>query len=49
LDKNDKLAKFAVTLEDVIIKSVEAGFMTKDLAICVAGTNDVSRDKYQTT
>jgi hypothetical protein len=23
--------------------------MTKDLAICVHGTNDVSRDKYQTT
>lgn len=23
--------------------------MTKDLAICVAGTNDVPREKYQTT
>ena len=23
--------------------------MTKDLAICVAGTNDVSRDKYLNT
>ena len=23
--------------------------MTKDLAICVAGTNDVPRDKYMTT
>jgi isocitrate dehydrogenase len=49
LDKNEKLAKFSATLEQVIIETVEAGFMTKDLAICVAGTNDVSRDKYQTT
>ena len=49
MDNNAKLAKFAATLEDVIIKTVEAGFMTKDLAICVAGTNDVPREKYQTT
>jgi len=49
LDNNPELAKFAETLEAVIIKTIEDGFMTKDLAICVAGTNDVSRDKYQST
>lgn len=49
LDHNEKLAKFAKSLEDVIIETVEEGFMTKDLAICVAGTNDVPREKYQTT
>lgn len=49
LDNNDKLATFSKTLEQAIIETVEAGFMTKDLAICVHNTNDVSRDKYQTT
>jgi isocitrate dehydrogenase len=32
LDGNDKLATFADTLEDVVIKTVESGQMTKDLA-----------------
>jgi len=32
LDGNDKLAAFADTLEDVVIKTVEGGQMTKDLA-----------------
>lgn len=49
LDGNEALAKFSSTLESVIIKTVEAGFMTKDLAICVHNTNDVSRDKYCST
>jgi len=49
LDKNEKLATFANTLEKVIIETVEAGFMTKDLAICVHNTNDVPRDKYLNT
>ena len=49
LDDNKALIDFASTLEDVIIKTVEAGHMTKDLAICVHGTNDVKRDQYQTT
>jgi isocitrate dehydrogenase len=48
-DKNAKLEKFAKGLESVIIKTVEDGFMTKDLAICVHGTNDVPRDKYLNT
>jgi isocitrate dehydrogenase len=35
LDDNPALAEFAETLEDVVIKSVEAGHMTKDLALLV--------------
>jgi len=49
LDSNEKLAHFAATLERSIIETVEHGFMTKDLAICVHNTNDVPRDKYCTT
>ena len=35
LDDNAALATFADTLEDVVVKSVEAGHMTKDLALLV--------------
>jgi len=35
LDGNDDLAKFAKTLEKVVVDTVEAGFMTKDLALLV--------------
>jgi isocitrate dehydrogenase len=35
LDDNAQLAKFATTLEKVCIDTVEAGFMTKDLALLV--------------
>ena len=35
LDNNDALAKFAKTLEKVCVDTVEAGFMTKDLALLV--------------
>ena len=35
LDKNDALAKFAATLENVCVDTVESGFMTKDLALLV--------------
>ena len=35
LDGNAELAKFAATLEKVTVDTVEAGFMTKDLAILV--------------
>lgn len=34
-DGNDALVRFAATLEDVCIETVEAGHMTKDLAILV--------------
>ena len=35
LDNNDALLKFATTLEKVCVDTVEAGFMTKDLALLV--------------
>src|SRR4030095_10082885 len=33
LDNNEELAKFAKTLEKVCVDTVEAGYMTKDLAV----------------
>jgi len=45
LDNNDALAKFTDALERACIKTVEDGFMTKDLAICLHG-NNVRRDQY---
>ncbi|MCZ2158608.1 NADP-dependent isocitrate dehydrogenase [Bartonella sp. 220] len=35
LDNNEKLKNFAKTLEEVCIKTVEEGFMTKDLALLI--------------
>src|SRR5258708_4021337 len=35
LDNNEQLAKFALTLEKVCVDTVEAGYMTKDLALLV--------------
>ncbi|UTO28981.1 NADP-dependent isocitrate dehydrogenase [Bartonella harrusi] len=35
LDNNEKLKNFAKTLENVCIKTVEEGFMTKDLALLI--------------
>src|SRR5260221_8543775 len=35
LDANDRLAKFALTMEKVCVDTVEQGFMTKDLALLV--------------
>ena len=36
LDNNNSLARFAATLEKVCIETVEAGYMTKDLALLVS-------------
>jgi len=49
LDKNDALKNWCETLERVIIETIENGQMTKDLAICVHGTNDVPRASYLNT
>src|SRR4030081_1881206 len=35
LDNNEELAKFSKTLEKICVDTVEAGFMTKDLALLV--------------
>jgi isocitrate dehydrogenase len=40
LDNNAELEKFCHLLEATIIKTVENGIMTKDLAICVHNTNE---------
>ena len=41
LDKNEELALFAQTLEAAVIKAVEGGQMTKDLAILATGRSNV--------
>lgn len=49
LDNLPDLAKFCHTLEEATIETVENGEMTKDLAICVHGTNSVPRSSYLNT
>jgi len=41
LDSNAELARFAQALEDVCIETIEAGFMTKDLALCIKNINEL--------
>lgn len=48
LDGNAALARFAATLEKVCIDTIESGYMTKDLAMCVKGAA-VTRDDYMET
>jgi len=48
LDKNEALAKFADALEAACVETVEAGFMTKDLALCVHGEK-LKREHYLNT
>ena len=38
-DQNHELIQFCKTLEDVCIKTIESGIMTKDLALCIHGKN----------
>jgi len=49
LDNNKELAKFANELEKVCVDTIESGFMTKDLAICIKGMNNVKRTDYMET
>jgi len=49
LDKNETLKRFAETLEQVCINTIESGHMTKDLAICIKGMNNVQRSDYMET
>jgi isocitrate dehydrogenase len=49
LDGNDALINFATKLEAVVIGTVEAGQMTKDLAICIKGMDGVTRGDYLNT
>ena len=49
LDNNEELKKFAANLEAVCIETIEAGAMTKDLAICIKGASGVKRNDYLST
>jgi len=49
LDNNKELEDFCHKLEATVIKTVRDGGMTKDLALCVAGTYEVPRNKYLST
>ena len=49
LDNNGELMNFCLLLEEAVIITVERGFMTKDLALCVSGTQNVARSAYCTT
>merc|ERR1711990_1028378 len=49
LDKNEGLAKWCTACEEAVIETVEAGKMTKDLAILVKGTMQVPRESYRNT
>jgi isocitrate dehydrogenase len=49
LDNNPDLAKFASALETTCIETIEAGFMTKDLAICIKGMANTQRSDYLNT
>lgn len=49
LDSNESLRKFAETLEVVCVETIEAGYMTKDLAICIKGMSEVTRADYLNT
>lgn len=49
LDQNVELDRFCDELEKAVISTVEQGYMTKDLALCVSGGKEVGRDKYQST
>lgn len=50
LDENAALATFAKKLEEACVETVEAGFMTKDLALCIKGDiSQVKRSDYLNT
>ncbi|CAF0711362.1 unnamed protein product [Brachionus calyciflorus] len=48
LDSNSELESFAKKLEETCVETIESGFMTKDLAICIKG-NSVERKDYLNT
>lgn len=49
LDDNASLKNFAESLEKVCVETIESGFMTKDLAICIKGLDNVKRSDYMET
>jgi len=49
LDNNKSLKDYAELLEATCISTIESGFMTKDLAICIKGVANVTRKDYLST
>ncbi|EJW84437.1 hypothetical protein WUBG_04650 [Wuchereria bancrofti] len=49
LDNNSELQKFTHTLEKACITTIEEGKMTKDLAICIHGTQNATQATYLNT
>ena len=49
LDNNQELIDFCQKLEEICIKTVESGRMTKDLAICIHGNNVEHKKHYLNT
>jgi len=49
LDGNQKLVDFANKLENVCVETIESGAMTKDLAACIKGLQNVTREDYLST
>jgi len=49
LDGNKALIEFATALEEACVETVEAGFMTKDLAVCIYGLAKTERKHYLNT
>jgi isocitrate dehydrogenase len=49
LDGNDKLQKWAELVKATVIKSMEEGNVTKDLAVIMHNTNNPPRNTYSNT
>lgn len=50
LDNNAELERFAENLEKTCIDTIQSGFMTKDLALCIKGSiSKVKREDYMET
>jgi len=49
LDNNEPLKKYAELLEQTVIKALEDGVLTKDLAIIVANNNNPPKNSYVNT
>lgn len=46
LDHNSELAAFSIALEEVCIETVEAGYMTKDLALLTGSDNWLTTEEF---
>eukprot|EP01133_Synstelium_polycarpum_P018231 gene18231-21812_t len=49
LDNNTDLANFTHKLEQSCVQTIEKGFMTKDLALCIYDEKDLKREHYLNT